>query len=429
MSWWSALKDPTIKRIILIMAVALGLFLILLPDSGYDKYFWITWTRSIMDHGLGSAYQNPEINNHPLVLYMLRFLAVFFPSASAVTAFSINWLKPIVVLFDLSAILILAVMLKRMGIGMAALAIVALNPALWYNSVIWGQVDACHTFFVFVTLLAAESGKTKWAWISILLAINFKLQAIIFLPLVAILTWPRIRVSSWGERIKAVWIFIGIQTIILLPFIWTGNLGITMEALMTRSVDHFAVISKNAYNVWYFFFNDPANAPDSLRIMKIPMKYWGLLLFSLASALSMVLLTLAVLNRAFDNLSRWQRTLAIFQVAALVGMAFFLFATQMHERYMHPVILLSSVPFLLNRNFVVFGLVSFGYLLNLEAVMQMGGWYDQLFGITILYDQWLIFNPMLIAGTFLLAFIYGVYVHAKLFLSFKNHTEPVILTT
>lgn len=429
MSLLSTVKDPAVKRLLIFLVIAYGLFLLLLPDSGYDKYFWITWTRAIMDHGLGSAYQNSEINNHPLVLYLLRTLAVFFPSASAITAISINWLKALVVLFDMSAIVVLAVLLRRLGLALGVLAIVALNPALWYNTIVWGQVDACHTFLIFLSLVSAERGRARFAWVLFLLALNFKLQAIIFFPLLTIITWPRVRDSSWGERIKAVWVLIGIQTIIFLPFILTGNLKITMDALLTRSVDHFAVISRYAYNVWYFFFTDPAHASDSLRIMRLSIKLWGIILFFLASAMSMSLVALAVYNRAFENLNRWQRTLAIFQVAALVGIAFFLFATQMHERYIHPVILLSSVPFLLNRNFVVFGLVSIGYLLNLEAVMQMGAWYDQLLGITIQYDEWLIFNPKLIASLFLSAFIFGVFVHAKLFLSFRNENQPEIVTT
>jgi Gpi18-like mannosyltransferase len=48
------------------------------------------------------------------------------------------------------------------------------NPAFWYNTIIWGQVDSIHTFFVFVSVLFAINKKPLPALVFMLLAVNTK---------------------------------------------------------------------------------------------------------------------------------------------------------------------------------------------------------------------------------------------------------------
>lgn len=406
------------------------LFMLWLPDSGYDKYFWENWTRSLITDGLGSIYLNPEVNNHPLGLYLLEVLSWFFGDAEAVNATSINWLKALVFPFNLLSIGVVIFLLFESGFSLKPTWCLILNPAFWYNTVVWGQVDVIFTLFCFIALILAERKLWRWAWLSFLIALNFKLQALVIGPLLLVLTYQNILRSSWAKRLSGLWILIGVQTIILFPFILFGHLTETLEALTSRSVDHFAVISRKAYNVWHFFFADPFNTPDSTRILGIPMKLWGLILFAVAASMNMALLTLAVMNRAFDNLVRWQRLVVIFQVAALVYLAFFLFNTQMHERYAHPAILFTFIPFVMGNCKLVHVLVSIAYILNLEAVMQMFAYYDQtVFGFGLNYDQTLFFNPMFIASIMLMAYVWGTVMHARQFLALKNTIPETLVTT
>ena len=114
-----------------------------------------------------------------------------------------------------------------------------LNPAFWYNTVIWGQVDTIHTFFALAALIYAERGHWKWALVLMLVAVNFKLQAIIFFPLVAVLCLPFIREKGrkyLGIHVLAV---VAIQGLILLPFAISGNFFETIQALTTRSIDKY----------------------------------------------------------------------------------------------------------------------------------------------------------------------------------------------
>jgi Gpi18-like mannosyltransferase len=406
------------------------LFMFWLPDSGYDKYFWEYWAKDMMVHGLGSIYLNPEADNHPLNMYLVKLMSYFFSDPDSITTTSVNWLKAIVFPFNLLSILLVVFLLKQNGIGTSGVCWLILNPAFWYNTVIWGQLDVVFTFYAFLALILAERKYWKMAWLSFLVALNFKLQAIVIAPLLLVLTYHSIKCDTFKGKVTGLFGLLVFQVTILSPFICAGHLPETLSALSGRSIDRYPVIARQAYNVWHFFFADPFNTPDSVKILHLPMKIWGLILFGLASVMNMSLLTLAVLNRAFENLMRWERLSVIFQVAALVYLAFFLFSTQMHERYVHPVVLFSVIPFLIAKDRVVYLLVSFAYLLNMEAVMQMFGYFDQsILGFDVDYDGLLIFKPMFIAGFFLFAYIWGTVVHARQFLALKNSITDTIVTT
>jgi Gpi18-like mannosyltransferase len=329
--------------------------------------------------------------------------------------------------FDFLTLAVVIHILKRTGKPMMGFLVFFLNPTFWYNTVIWGQVDTIHTFFAFAALVYAECGHWKWSLVLVLVAINFKLQAIIFLPLVLILSLPFIRDKGWKFLGLHVFFIIAVQAVILFPFLFSGNVLETLHALATRSVDHYPVLSRNAYNLWYYLVEDPFNFSDKREVFQIPLKYWGIAMFSVASGMVLLPLFLAVNNGAFENLKRSERLGTIFQVAALVTIAFFMFNTQMHERYVHPALLFSGLFLLLAGRPVVFSLVSVGYLLNLESVMKYLRYFDSY--VDVNYADWFIFEPQLIATLYLVAFLWGSFEFYRTFLSFKNNVKQEIITT
>lgn len=410
----------------LLFAGVFVLLLILMPDAGYDKYYWITWTQQIMADGLGSIYTNPEVNNHPLILYVLKLFSLFFSDAEAITYTSVNWLKALVLPFDILTLMVVVHVLKRTRNPINGVLVFFLNPAFWYNTVIWGQVDTIHTFFVLGALLFAERGQWRWAGVMLLIAINFKLQAIIFTPLVLVFIMPFIRERGWAAASVQVFILAGVQLLILVPFWAAGKLPETFHALTTRSIDHFPVLSRNAYNFWHFVADDPYNFPDQRRVLGIPLKVWGLAQFWASTAMVMMPMVLAVANGAFDNLRRSERLGTIFQVSALISLGFFLFNTQMHERYVHPALLFSGLFALLTGRGAVFGLITAGYLLNMEAVMQYLRYFDeQWLGFVIDYDLIFLFDPQFVASIFVVAYIYGAIEFYRMFFAFKTSKEEM----
>lgn len=395
-----------------------------MPDSGFDKYYWITWTQEILINGLGRIYENPEVNNHPLILYVLKLFSQFFAGPDAVTYSSVNWLKALVLPFDIITLILVVHVLKRTGKPINGVLIFFMNPAFWYNTVIWGQVDTIHTFFVLGALLLAERGLWRWAGVMLLIAINFKLQAIIFTPLVLVFMMPFIRKRGWKAAAVQLGILAGVQVLIFFPFWMAGRLPETFHALTTRSIDHFPVLSMNAYNFWHFVTDDPYTFPDNKTVLGIPLKVWGIMQFWASSAMVMMPMVLAVANGAFDNLRRDQRLGTVFQVSALISLGFFLFNTQMHERYVHPALLFSGLFALITGRCNVFLLITVGYLLNLEAVMRYMRYFDERWlGFTINYEHIFLFEPRFVAGNFMIAYIYGAIEFYRTFFSFKTSEE------
>lgn len=374
-------------------------FCFVVPDSGYDKYFWISWSKAIAERGLGSIYSNPEVNNFPLVLYLLKTFTLFF-SADTIDVFSINYLKCFAIFFDFATLAVVISLLKKHNINLLLSLVLLFNPAFWYNTVIWGQVDSVHTFFVFVSVLLAINKKSLPALIFMLLAVNTKVQAVVFLPVLLLIIFNTERTEkpkSYTEVIISLIVLTGIQLIIFLPFIVSGNISQTIHSLINSSIDFYPTVSRNAYNLWYLFFTDPVNTSDQLTFL-LPLKLWGIILF-----------VLFYVGVVFLFIKSKKGLSEIFLVFALLSLGFFFFNTQMHERYVHPVVMFSGLYAVFSKRYLVFIISSVAYLLNLEAVMQMFSYFDdEVFGFIVNYKSWIVFNPVLISLLFLAAIVIGI---------------------
>lgn len=64
------------------------------------------------------------------------------------------------------------------------------NIAVLYNVIIWSQVDIILTCFVFISVYYAMKNKALLAIVFLILGLNFKLHAIIFVPVIGLLLLP-----------------------------------------------------------------------------------------------------------------------------------------------------------------------------------------------------------------------------------------------
>lgn len=371
-------------------------FIVLLfwqPDAGYDKYFWISWARDISTDGLGNIYLNPEVNYHPFVLYLLKIYTWIYANAN-IPEEAINGFKSIIVVFDLGTLAFLVWLLNRWKINPLWILLLILNPAFWYNTLIWGQTDTVYTFFIFVALAALLNRDNLTASLMLLLALNTKLQAVIFIPIFIYLAVSRKEKVDW---LRIIYGLIALQFVLLSPFIFSGNLWVSLQAMVTGSVDQFPVLSRNAFNLWYLINSDPFTTSDMMKLMGIPAKYLGLFAFSLVY-LGIGWLLHLKLKTTFRNKDKFALISLVF---VLVVLCFFWFNTQMHERYVHAAILFSGIAAILSRYWVLLGIISVAYLLNLEAVMQYLPYILPLKAEN--YANLPVFQPVIISMLFLSA--------------------------
>ncbi|RZK12752.1 MAG: hypothetical protein EOO56_27905, partial [Hymenobacter sp.] len=174
----------------LLYALLYGLLLLLTPTSGhvFDVQFWEQWATHIGAHGLGNAYTYETNNYNPLYQYVLYGYAKLAGSPQRILA-GIHYLRLFTLLFDFGGA-ILAVRCFGWGDGNQRFILsllFLLNLGYLYDTVVWEQVDAIVSTLAFVAVVQAlrQRPVSSVGWL--VLALNMKTQAIVFLPALLLL--------------------------------------------------------------------------------------------------------------------------------------------------------------------------------------------------------------------------------------------------
>jgi Gpi18-like mannosyltransferase len=386
----------------LLYALLFALLPLLTPTAGhvFDVQFWENWALHMSTYGLGNAYTQVHNNYNPLYQYVLYAYAQLAGSPQNITAY-IHWLKAFTLLFDFGGA-ILAVRYFGYGDGNQRFILsllFLLNLGYLYNTVVWEQVDAIVSTLAFVAVVQALRQRPVSSVVWLVLALNMKTQAIIFLPPLLLLWVPQWRLSP---RQLALGIGLGavVQLLILVPFIRSGTMP-RLLYIVRDAVGHFPFASMNCYNLWVLLLNDFL-VSDARLYAGLTYKTWGLLGFCTASAVALLPLALATLHRlrARQVFGLPDAALVLLSLA-LIPLAFSFFNTQMHERYWHPALLLLGAHAVHTRRYALFGICSLAYCLNLEPVAHYWGSFSH-------YPN-LLFRPKLVAGLFASVLLGGIW--------------------
>ena len=392
------------------MAVGLVLRLVLMPlPDPFDAdltTFWLPWMNFAGQHGLAQLYLHgePLVNYPPFYLALLSNLGKLY--GLLVPGFDYTPLQSVLIkLPAVIADLALGAMLyfaalritsdktanppepsadepgSRLGTnpaGSSAALLAAglwlLNPAAFYVSAYWAQVDAIHTMWMMAALLAALGRRWGWSGLLVGLALLTKLQAAIILPLLLFLAWWQ----SWRAVGRWIAALAGMLLAGLLTPAITGALRPVLFAY-TGSVGFYPALSLNAYNPWFvlqFISTEVMGSTlrDTARVMgPITLRWVGLAV--LAGYTLVVLWTLLRRwqPRSVDRL-RWpsaSQRLDAFFAAGLLVFGFFMLATEMHERYVLPALAFLALPVALypRRYLLPYLLLVGAILLNLLRVL------------------------------------------------------------
>ncbi len=346
--------------------------IVLLPNVKHsgDHEYWSTWSIYSSTHGLGNVYFS-DTDYPPLFQYVLYAFGKIMGSEEAILK-NIHLLKIFYLLFDLATCFILLNLLKvKFQDSKKRLFLILfylLNFGALYNSVLWGQVDSILTCFLFASIYLITKNNVLGALIFYLLAINFKFQAIIFLPIISLLIIPK-AIHKISIQNLAKWIIVPtlVQVIILMPFILNSTVGLMIENSITSSVDRYPYVSLNAFNMWYWFIpGNLAITTDKTLFLSLSYKNWGFLLFFSASFFALLPLLISSLKLLFQKQQIQLKQILI--VSALIPLIFFFFNTQMHERYTHPALIFAAAYAIIYKKKFVYILLSFAYFLNMFIV-------------------------------------------------------------
>ena len=172
---------------------------VLLPGSGFksDIGTFTAWAIQLGQNGPGSFYASAGFADYPpgylYVLWLLGGLGGLLAplahgDAVAATAALIK-IPPILLDIAVGALLFYVVRWWRANrpdaarLGLIAAALYVLNPVTWYDSAVWGQVDATGAFILLLTLAALMRGNSEGASVLALVAALIKPQfGIVALP-------------------------------------------------------------------------------------------------------------------------------------------------------------------------------------------------------------------------------------------------------
>lgn len=231
--------------------------------------------------------------------------------------------------------LLLSTRLSRLLSAMIA-GLYAVSPAVLMDSCIWGQVDSIHTLLLVLSVEAARRRSVAWMALWATMAMLFKAQSIILLPLWIAVGWICLQVRP-REAVKTIAAVVVPVVVLLVPFI--GSLGGVWNAYAGAATT-YPFIHLNGFSAW--FFSAPMTEPhlgerlahwyardDSTWAFGLSARTWGMI----GVLLLWTRVTISLLRcRADDRSLRW--------AVRILPLGFFLLSTQMHERYLFPAIAL-----------------------------------------------------------------------------------------
>lgn len=346
--------------LLIIISLIFRLILSYLPAFEYDQNSFRFWSIKLAEQGLTNFYSSNFFTSNPVGFFYPLWIIGSFVIHSA------PWIANNKEIFDLllklpanisdilTGVLIFYLVLKDSNQKWATLGFIAyvFNPAIFFNSSIWGQYDGIPALFLLLTIyFLVINKKPELGFIFYGIAWTFKPQAIAVLPVIGLLTFIKYRPIRWATSAISLLI---VTLIIYFPFFPQNPLG-GLISVNFGSATLFQCTSCFAFNFWGMFGNW---GNDLEKYYKINYLNWGIILF---------LLSLIPILFFKPFLKKYAAPY-FFVTAGLSIFAFFSFLTRMHERYLFPffVFFLIGALFLKSRILLIFYfLISLLYTVNL----------------------------------------------------------------
>ena len=398
--------ENSIKQTRIEIILLFCLYLIILPRMSMelDMGYWKNWALIIHRQGLGNAY-NSSINYFPVYLYGLYFYDLLQGNEVNIIA-NIYCIKILMICIDFLPIVVLSCFKQRLLNFKIPHLYLLLNIAYIFNSMVWGQIDCIYTNLAFLAIISGLFYPIIGG-VFYLLALNTKPQAIEFLPIVLLVLYFGIHSLKTTFLVLAT--CIGTQVLLLLPFMNSGGIPKLWQHV-THSVDLYNNLSICAFNIWYliakgnpFFINDK----DTFIIFSY--KTFGLVMFAVSLLFVCIPMTKMVIKvkkiKSRPNIRFYE---TIFLGTGMLCLFFFYLNTQMHERYVHPVVIFFFFYGVVSKNYKPYILISIPYFLSLDKCFSYPG------GFLPIYHYKALYASKIIAIWYTVAVTYGSYLYYRL---------------
>ncbi|MGC8634683.1 MAG: phospholipid carrier-dependent glycosyltransferase [Candidatus Limnocylindrales bacterium] len=409
--------------LLLLAGLALRLIIayVLFPGSGFktDLSSFTSWALTLARYGPGGFYANAGFADYtPGYLYILwlvglvgEALAHLLGADPAAVVGQLIKLPAILVDLAVAYVLYRTVIawnaqidggrrdegdspdtgpsprVRWLALGAAALYL--FNPVTWYDSALWGQMDALGALIVLGAILALGDGWSEGAAGLAVLAALVKPQfGLVLSPVVGVVLLrrhlfvpgsgpvPRLRntrLASWFVDEQGPWRIISsiaaglaVLFIVIVPF-RLDVVGLVRLVLTTAGEYHYLTV--NAYNGWALVA-DPGGASlaragtwsDDLVPLLGPLPG-----FAIGAALLLAGIVIGVLQVAWSDSRR-----SILLAAAFLSLAFFVLPTRVHERYLFPIFMILPLLAVTSRRWLVATVVlAAASFMNLDGILTL----------------------------------------------------------
>ena len=242
---------------------------------------------------------------------------------------------------------------SRPEMAFIAMLMVALNPPLLFDTVVWGQSDSVMTFVTLLSIVAILGEQYEIAWGLAAIAVLVKPQGLMMLPVLGFWTMLETDFATW---IRSGVALIAVAIIGIAPF-QIGHEWNWIIKLYTSTAAYYHETSVNAFNLMALLGGLRQADSDT---------FVGVSYFALGMSLLVPLY-------AFVAWILWRgRTPTRLLFASFIAIfGFFMVAPRMHERYLYPAIAL-AVPLALEapEMLAVFVIISITCLINLAYILH-----------------------------------------------------------
>jgi len=344
----------------LLVSFILRMYLSQFEGHGMDIWHFKEWSRAAYLNGFTYFYATVWSDYPPFYIYILWLVGavykLFFSFSFDMNTpvFAILLKIPANIMDIIAAFLIFLIVRKYKDFRTAfpIMLFYAFNPAIVYNSAIWGQVDSVFTLFILLTIMFLVSKRPEIAGVSMAIAILTKPQSLMLLPLFAILL---VKNHKLLKLAKIFVISAGIFIALALPFYLRSSLFLLIKAYAT-AYNEYSFTSLNAFNLWAFF---GFQKPDSTVFFFLSYRVWSYILFGL--------LFIFIAYKTVKN----GDSMSVYFASAILFFGFFMLFTRIHERYLFPMFAPLAVMMSLDRRLVpVFWIMTGTFLFNLYYVLQ-----------------------------------------------------------
>jgi hypothetical protein len=382
----------------LVIVGGVGVRLLLMPSNTFrpDLDQFVLWVHGIAVNGLGPAYDDNQ-SYLPVMPWIWGVLALIQPAFQTVTDGADAGIRvlmkvpPVLADFGLMALVVYSFR-GRPWWAVIGAAVVMFHPAIVDVSAWWGQYESIYVLFALAAAVFAINGHNGPAAAFLALSLMTKPQALPFILPFAAWFW-----ATGGLREIVRTGFIGAATIFVvwLPFLAADGPTHYLRNLTTYQNVVFPVMSLHAWNIWWIF-----QMVTLGTFVNDQTKVLGPITFRILGYLITVLISLIVAAQIVRTPT--PRTLILGLAAS--ALVWYVFLTQMHERYAFPALLFLLLLVPERRILALYLVLAVVNILNLwsaapptdgiKQLLPFGGTYSivgsiLMIGIALLTILWM----------------------------------------